>query len=186
MRLNVLEYGIKKTLRHPKADKDKRAVYRSQLKHYKKEGRPIVYLDESGFSVSSPRTHGYSEQGTRCYGDHNWQEKGRINAIGAIFNKELFSVSLWECSIDSDVFHEWAKTSLIPQLPANSVIILDNATSHKRSDTQELFASHGHTLLFLPPYSPDLNPIERTWAQLKALRRKLRCDVDTLFKTFFK
>ena len=63
------------------------------------------------------------------------------------------------------------------------MIVLDNASFHKRQDTQLLFSQQGHTLLFLPPYSPDLNPIEHTWAQLKAIRGKLRCDVDTLFQS---
>ena len=103
-------------------------------------------MDDSGFSVSSPRTHGYSQKGKRCYGSHNWQEKGRVNVIGAILNKNLFSVSLWDCSIDSDVFHEWVKTDLLNKVP-------------------------------------DLNPIQHTWAKLKAIRRKLRCDVDTLFQS---
>ena len=120
--LDDQEYGIKKTLKHPKADQTQRAIFRSQVKHYKKEGRPIIYLDESGFAVSSPRTHGYSQEGTRCYGHHNWQEKGRINAIGAIMNKDLFSVSLWECTVDSDVFHTWAKMDLLPKLPKRSAI----------------------------------------------------------------
>lgn len=178
--------GIKKTLKHPKADLDKRAIFRSQVKYYKKEGRPIIYSDESGFSVCSPRTHGYSKQGNRCYGYHIWHERGRINAIGALFEGELLSVSLWECSIDSDVFHTWMSVNLIPKLPKNAVLILDNASFHKRKDTQMLLESHGHTLLFLPPYSPDLNPIEHTWAQLKAIRRKLRCNVDSVFQEFSK
>ena len=176
-----LKISHKKTLKQPTADQAQRAIHRAQIKHDKKEGRPIIYLDESGFAVSSPRTHGYSQKGKRCNGHHNWQEKGRINAIGAILNKKLFSVSLWECSIDSDVFHQWAKTDLLHKLPERSVIVLDNASFHKGQDTQLLFSQQGHTLLFLPPYSPDLNPIEHTWAQLKAIRRKLRSDVDTLF-----
>ena len=73
---------------------------------------------------------------------------------------------------------------LLPKLSKRSVVILDNAAFHKRQDTQLLFRDHGHILLYLPPYSPDLNPIERTWAQLKAIRRRLRCDVDSLFRNF--
>ena len=79
-----LKISHKKTLKQPKADQAQRAIHRAQIKHYKKEGRPIIYLDESGFAVSSPGTHGDSQKGKRCNGHHNWQEKGRINAIGAI------------------------------------------------------------------------------------------------------
>ncbi len=62
--------------------------------------------------------------------------------------------------------------------------MLDNATFHKRKDATEALLEAGHSVLFLPPYSPDLNPIEHIWAQLKAIRRKKRCDVDTLFREF--
>ena len=75
---------------------------------------------------------------------------------------------------------------MLPKLPPKSILILDNASFHKRLDTQELLEKHGHVLLFLPPYSPDLNPIEHIWAQLKSIRRKLQCDVDTLFSSFMK
>jgi len=58
---------------------------------------------------------------------------------------------------------------------------MDNATFHKRQDTQQAICDAGHILLFMPPYSPDLNPIEKKWAQAKALRHRLRCDTKTLF-----
>ena len=63
----------------------------------------------------------------------------------------------------SDVFHCWVEELLLTQLPENSVIIMDNASFHKRQDTQELIADAGHHILWLPPYSPDLNPIEKIW-----------------------
>jgi len=71
---------------------------------------------------------------------------------------------------------------LIPKLPENSVIVMDNATFHKRSDTLQVIENAGHTALFLPPYSPDLNPIEQKWAQMKAMRKKLHCSIEQLFQ----
>ena len=62
---------------------------------------------------------------------------------------------------------------------------MDNATFHKRADILEAIEQTTCTLEFLPPYSPDLNPIEHKWAQAKAIRRKYRCDVDTLFCNYF-
>lgn len=61
---------------------------------------------------------------------------------------------------------------LIPKLPEQSVVVMDNASFHKQPEMQNALAAAGHTLLYLPPYSPDLNPIEHKWAQIKALRRK--------------
>ena len=138
-------------------------------------------LDESGFAHDMPRTHGYSLKGQRCYGRHDWGAKGRTNVIGALLEGVLLTVSLFSCSINTLLFTSWVKQDLIPKLPPNSVVILDNATFHKGQDMQRALKEAGHDLLYLPPYSPDLNPIEKKWAQAKAKRRKLRCNINELF-----
>ena len=120
-------------------------------------------------------------KGQRCYGTHDWGAKGRTNAIGALIGAPLLTVSLFESTINSEVFTAWVKQDLLPKLPERSVIVMDNATFHKQPEMQEALAADGHTLLYLPPYSPDLNPIEKKWAQAKSLRRKLSCSLDALF-----
>lgn len=145
------------------------------------ENRAIAYIDESGFALDAPRTHGYSEKGSRCLDAKDWHAHGRINAIGALLNFDFLTVDLWDCNIDSDVFYEWLVQSLLPKLPPNSVVVMDNASFHKRADMIKILEENGHTVEFLPPYSPDLNPIEHKWAQAKTLRRKLRCDPFELF-----
>ena len=148
------------------------------------EKRTIVYLDESGFTVDSPRTHGYRERGKRCYDFKDWHAKGRINAIGAITQDfEFVTVDLWDCNIDSDVFYSWLTQSLLPKCPPRSVIVMDNATFHKREDMIQAIEQAGHILEYLPPYIPDLNPIEKKWAQAKSIRRKLRCHPFQLFSS---
>lgn len=62
---------------------------------------------------------------------------------------------------------------------------MDNAPFHKRQDIQEAITQAGHILEYLPPYSPDLNPIEKKWAQAKAIRRQKKCSVDELFTQNF-
>jgi hypothetical protein len=131
-----------------------------------------------------PRTHGYAPVGKRCVGRHDWNAKGRINVIGALMNNKLLNVNPVDGGIDSDVVYAWFRYELPPESPDNSVVLMDNATFHKRDDIQELITSCGHELEFLPPYSPDLNPIEHKWAQAKALRRKHRCSVDDLFRDY--
>ena len=81
-----------------------------------------------------PRTHGYSTRGKRCYGTHDWGAKGRTNAIGALIGKALLTVMLLTGSVNSQVFTTWIKEDLIPKLPPNSVIVMDNATFHKSVD----------------------------------------------------
>lgn len=78
--------------------------------------------------MDETRTHGYSEKGTRCYGVHNWNQKGRVNAIGALLNNTLMSICLFEYTIDSDVFHFWVEHCLLKELPKHALIVLDNAS----------------------------------------------------------
>jgi len=175
----------KKTLHHPKSDEEKRQLFAEQLAQHEKDNRPVVYLDESGFKAHDYRPYGYAKKGEKCFGEHNWQLKNQTNAIGAIYNNQLFAVGLYDCSVNSDVFHSWAQQLLLPQLPLNSVIVMDNATFHKGLDIQKIIEDSGHTILWLPPYSPDLNPIEQTWAWVKKKRQDWGIDcIDTLFFYF--
>lgn len=129
-----------------------------------------------------PRTHGYSQKGERCYGTQNWNARGRINVIGALLGGIMLTTWLCDFNVDSDVFHAWTVHDLLPKLSRETVIIMDNATFHKRKDTQDAIVKAGHILEYLPPYSPDLNQIEHKWAQAKALRRKTGESVEGLFK----
>lgn len=128
-----------------------------------------------------PRTHGYSPKGQRCYDTHDWGAKGRINAIGALIGKVLITVSLFTGSINTPVFNSWVRQDLLSKVPPNSVIVMDNATFHKSVELRKMIEEAGHALEYLPPYSPDLNPIERKWAQYKKKRRQLRCGIEELF-----
>ncbi len=69
---------------HPKADEKARQTFQQKKQQYEKEGKHIVFIDESGFSHDTPRTHGYSPKGQRCFGLKNWGAKGRTNVIGAL------------------------------------------------------------------------------------------------------
>lgn len=128
-----------------------------------------------------PRTHGYAPVGKRCHGVKDWHAKGRTNAIGALIGKALLTVGLFKTNVNADVFTAWLQQDLIPKLPENAVLVMDNATFHKRSDTLQAIEKAGHTALFLPPYSPDLNPIEQKWAQAKALRKQTHCSIEEIF-----
>lgn len=159
-----------------------RTAHEARIKSYEDAGQTIIYLDESGFAVDMPRTHGYSPKGTRCEGVYDWHKKGRINALGAVVQGLLLTVTLITGMVNTDVFYAWLTQDLLPKIPANSVIVMDNATFHRREDIYQAIQAAGATLEFLPPYSPDLNPIEKKWAQAKAIRRQHDCSVDELFR----
>lgn len=157
--------------------------FKETLAIYQEAGYAIVYPDESGFEKQTFRTHGYAAVGKRCYGTHNWQKMAvRTNAVGALRDGVLFALGLFDCTIDSDVFYAWLTEALLPELDKPTVIVMDNATFHKRQDIIDAIEESGHKILWLPPYGPDLNLIEKAWAWVKSLRRSWRLNcVDTLF-----
>lgn len=181
--LKKLKISYKKTLRHPRADEDARRAFMNKTARYEAESRTIVYIDESGFAHDMPRRHGYSFVGRRCYGVQDWHARGRTSVIGALAGKRLLTAGLFRDNVDADVFTGWVKQDLLPKLALASVIVMDNATFHKRPDTQAEILQAGHTIECLPPYSPDLNPIEHKWAQAKALRRNLSFSTQQIFES---
>ena len=137
------------------------------MEEYEEQEKQIVYLDEIGFAQDMPRQYGYSPIGSRCYGSHDWHSKGRINVIGAIVNMTFVTLGMFSSSINSDVFYAWLTQDLLPKLTTGTVIVMDNATFHKRSDMLKAITEHGCIAEYLPPYSPDLNPIERCFSYYK-------------------
>lgn len=148
---SAFELPIKKTLNHPKEDPEKRSTFCQRIDKLKKEDKPIIYIDESGFAHDMPRAHGYSIKGKRCYGKHDWGAKGRTNAIGALIGRALIAVGLITGSVNTEVFTAWVEQILLPNLPKESVV-MDNAAFHKGKDMQKMLEDSGHSLLYLPPY----------------------------------
>jgi transposase len=141
----------------------------------------LVFVDESGFAHDMPRLYGYSLKGKRCYGKHDWGAKGRTNVIGALLLGTLLTISTFQSNINTEIFNAWVIQDLVPKLPAQSVVIMDNASFHKGALMKKALEDEGHKLLYLPPYSPDLNLIEKKWAQAKAIRRRVGGTIDGLF-----
>jgi transposase len=127
-----------------------------------------------------PRRNGYAPVGERGVGQQHWHAKGRLNVIGASLASGLLIVSLFSGSINANTFYAWLAPDLLPQLPPLSVMVMDNAAVHKRTDIRQLLEEAGHQIEYLPVYSPDLNPIERKLAQAKAIRKQKRCSVSEL------
>jgi transposase len=180
--LKRLKISRKKTFFHPKADEEARRLFKRKISVYELMSIPLIYIDESGFSENMPRTFGYASEGARCFGKHDWTVKQRTNAIGALNKDKLLTAALFDGGINAGVFEAWIQQGLLPVLPNGAILVMDNASFHKSERIQEAVEAAGCLLEYLPPYSPDLNPIEHKWAQAKALKRKLRCSTDELFQ----
>nr|CRH08295.1 Conserved protein of unknown function [Candidatus Magnetococcus massalia] len=97
-------------------------------------------------------------------------KRKRPNLIMAQRRREWLAPMPFERSCNAQVVIEWLRQMLLPMLTEPSVIVMDNASFHKKSEIADLLAEHGHVLFPLPPYSPDFNPIEESFAILKKRR----------------
>jgi len=135
-------------------------------------GKTPVYVDESGFSNGDIRRYAYAPKGIKVEdkisGSHRYTSTSLIAArIGDSFTAPV----LFEGASDAVVFNAWLDQMLCPLLTEQHVLIMDNASFHKGSETASLIAQTGASLLFLPPYSPELNPIEKDFANIKRNRQ---------------
>lgn len=93
--------------------------------------------------------------------------------VAGLIDNEFFAPMIYKDTMKSDLFEEWFEKMLIPSLNRKTIIILDNASFHRMNKLQEITQKYGHIILPLPPYSPELNPIEKCWANIKELLRKI-------------
>jgi transposase len=121
----------------------------------------IVYLDESGMDNRDQYDYAWNERGKRFHVLKSGRREGRVNMIAALCNQNLIAPFTVEGACNRTVFEIWLETCLLPKLEPGQVVVMDNATFHKGGRIQELIQSAGCELLYLPPYSPDLNEIEK-------------------------
>jgi len=108
----------------------------------------------------------------RIYQNVSGSRRGRTSILAAYDSDKLVAPILFEGSCNSDVFNEWLEKYFLPAIKEGSVLIFDNASFHKSAETLEIIESFNCELIFLPTYSPDLNPIEHKWSQTKTIVRK--------------
>lgn len=119
------------------------------------------------------REYGRGLRGKEVPGEISGKRFARQSVISALFNGKFFAPMCFEGTCDASLFNVWLKQMLIPNLTPGQVLILDNASFHKSVESQKLIEAAGCKILFLPPYSPDLNSIEKYWANMKKKVREL-------------
>lgn len=131
----------------------------------------LVYLDESGSNIAMTRDYARSVSGERAH-DKVPRNRGTVTTmIGAITLEGMTAMMTVEGGTSSEVFETFVGDVLVPTLEPGDYVILDNLGAHKSKHALDLIRAAGATPVFLPPYSPELNPIELAWAKLKRLLR---------------
>lgn len=163
-------FAKKKTFGYKERCDQKRKTYREQLAVEKQNGKTLVFIDESGFRSESFRRFGYAPKGEPVFDLISSQRTRTTTLLAARIDQAFTTHTLFEGSCNAERFNTWLECQLCPQLGENYLVILDNARIHRTERTQELIEATGASLLYLPPYSPDYNPIEHDFANIKRLR----------------
>lgn len=132
----------------------------------------LVFIDETSTTTNMTRSRGRAPRGERCVASVPHGHWKTTTFVGGLCQDRLIAPMVTDGPMDGEMFLAYARQFLAPALKTGDVVILDNLSSHKVRGVQEAITSAGATLLYLPPYSPDLNPIEKLFSKLKALLRK--------------
>ena len=142
----------------------------------------LVFIDETGASTNMVRRVGRSLRGTRlvCKVPHgHWKT---TTFIAGLRHNQITAPMVMDGPMDGDAFIDYLEQVLVPTLSPGDIVVMDNLPSHKVTGVQEAIRSVGASILYLPPYSPDLNPIEQVFAKLKSFLRKIAAQtIDTLW-----
>jgi len=140
--------------------------------------RRLVFLDESGAKTNMTRLYGRSRVGDRCnfhQAHGHWKTTTMISAVRVDRVVERATV-LFDGAMNSVTFLGYVETCLAPSLERGDVVVMDNLAAHKAAGVEEAIEAVGASVWWLPPYSPDLNPIEKLWSKVKSWLRRAAAD----------
>lgn len=127
----------------------------------------MVFVDETGVNTSMSRLYGRSARGKRCVCAVPQGHWVSYTVVSALRHDRLCAARVIKGAMNAKRFSEWVRRVLLPCLRRGDTVVCDNLSAHKCAVARELIEAHGCSLCFLPPYSPDLNPIEMANAKIK-------------------
>jgi transposase len=136
--------------------------------------RRLKCVDESGVNLAMTRLYGRAPAGERVVGSVPQHYGQRVTMLGAMGVQGLQAVMTVDGATDADVFRTYVTQVLGPTLTRGAMVVMDNLPAHKAVGVQQALARRGARRLYLPPYSPDLSPIEPCWSKVKTALRKVK------------
>ena len=127
-------------------------------------------MDESGVNTCLQREYARAPRGKKVEDIKRGRQFERVNVVGALCAGSHYAVACYHEATDGEFFERWFTGCLLAEIPKGHTVIMDNASFHRKRRLSKL-ARGKVRLLFLPPYSPDYNPIEKTWANMKRFLR---------------
>ena len=121
----------------------------------------------AGIELTICKESGWYKKSEKFVGQKSGKYYKRTNSIAGYVNHKVIAPMVFNCSCNTELLNNWVEKFLIKELKSGQFVVMDNASFHKSQKTKELIESVGCKVIFLPPYSPDLNPIEKFWANMK-------------------
>jgi len=132
----------------------------------------LVFVDETGAATNMARRYGRSPRGGRLDGPIPHGHWKSTTLVGGLTANGFIAPYVLDGAMDGAIFRAWTEQMLAPELRPGDIVVMDNLAAHKVAGVREAIEAQGAELRYLPPYSPDLNPIEQAFAKLKTLLRK--------------
>ena len=171
---NAKDYRSKKSLFASEQDRPQIARRRMQWRKYQGRLDPtrLVFIDETWAKTNMTRAHGRARRGERLHAKVPFGHWRTLTFLAALRHDRIDAPCVLDGPINGQLFLAYVEQFLVPTLSPGDIVIMDNLGSHKGQAVRQAIRGCGARLLFLPPYSPDLNPIEQVFAKLKTLLRK--------------
>jgi transposase len=134
----------------------------------------LVFIDETGTSTSMARLYGRAKRGLRALGRVPWGHWKVVTFTAALRLDGIVAPFVIDKPMNGAIFVEYIRQCLVPVLRPGDIVVMDNLPAHKNEQVRMLIEAVGAELRYLPPYSPDFNPIEQFFAKLKAMLRKAK------------
>jgi transposase len=142
----------------------------------------VLFIDETGASTKMARLYGRAKRGRRVVGRVPWGHWKTVTLVAGLRQDGLVAPFVIDCPMNGAIFLEYLRQCLVPDLRPGDIVVMDNLGAHKSEAVRTIIAAAGASVLYLPPYSPDLNPIEQAIAKIKAHLRKAKArTLDALY-----
>ena len=178
-------FAIKKTLHAIEQNREDVKAKREAWRAFQSEMDidKLVFLDESGINTGMTRLYGRSPSNERIIDyvpDVRFERTSILSSIRA--NGDMVPL-VFEGALNGELFKAYVTECLVPNLHEGDIVIMDNLTSHKVKGVVDPIIAAGANVIYLPPYSPDLNPIEMMWSKVKAYLRKVKARTKESLET---